>query len=114
MGGKSGFRAYPKHLGRPRGRGLMVCDASGFVRHTSEATDDVRQGTVARQFADLTPGFGTHHPQDVVQLGALGDPSPAEDGDHIERHPKTKQELGISDAEILASIREGRAPRQGY
>jgi hypothetical protein len=113
MGGKSGFRSYPRHLGKPRMRGLMVCDASGFVRHVDEAVEDVRQGTVAREFADITPGFGTHHPQDVVQLGVLDDPTPSEQGDHIEWEPKSKQDLGISDAEILASIREGRPPRRG-
>lgn len=111
MAGRSGFRAYPKHLGGPRGRGLMECNASGFVRHTSELEDDYRQGPVARQFADLTPGFGTRHPQDVVQLGTLNDPSVARGGDSLDDRNLSKQDLGISDAEILASIKEGRPPR---
>lgn len=113
MAGKSGFRAYPRHLGKPKGRGLFVCDASGFVRHTDDAVDDVRQGQVAREFADITPGFGTRHPKDVEQLGVLDDPVPAEDGRTLDTRNFTKQDLGISDAEIRASIREGRPPRGG-
>lgn len=114
MGGRSGFRAYPRHLGRPRGRGLTECDASGFVRHPEDTVEDVRQGTVAREFADITPGFGTHHPQDVVQLGVLDDPSPAPGGSSLDKANLSKQDLGITDAEMLASIREGRPPRRGY
>jgi hypothetical protein len=94
-------------------RGLMECRASGFLRHVDDGVDDVRQGKVAREFADITPGFGTHHPQDVVQLGVLDDPSAAIEGDSIDPLPKSKQDLGLTDAEILASIREGRPPKRG-
>lgn len=111
MAGRVGGRCYPRHLGGPRGRGLMECNASGFVRHTTEEVDDYRQGPVARQFADVTPGFGTRHPQDVVQLGRLNDPSAAPDGDSLDKKNLSKQDLGYTDAEILASIKEGRPPR---
>lgn len=112
MGGRVGFRAYPKHLGKPTGEGIGTCDASGFVRKVSDLVPDERQGTVAREFADATPGFGTKHPQDVVQLGPLNDPSPVTHGGLDT--PRSKQDLQISDREILASIREGRPPRPGY
>ena len=111
-GGKIGGRTYPKHLGPPRFRGLAEDDASGFVRHADKVIRDVRQGMVGKDKADLTPGFGTRHPQDVVQLGVLDDPRPARYGDHVPDDEKSKQDLGISDQEILASIREGLPPRR--
>lgn len=114
MGGKTGFRAYPSHLRKRRMRGLAICDASGFVCHADELVDDVRQGKVAPEYADYTPGFGTLHPQDVVQLDALDDPAPAPGGERVDKIPPSKQDLQISDAEVLASIREGRPPRRGY
>lgn len=111
MGGRVGARCYPKHLGKPRMRGLMECDATGRVRHVDEHVRDIRQGDVARQYADITPGFGTRHPQDVVQLGVLDDPTPADNGRKLDERNLSKQDLGISDAEIEASIREGRPPK---
>jgi hypothetical protein len=112
MGGKTGFRAYPAHLGTPKGEGIVECYASGFIGHPDDMTDDVRQGTVLDKFADKTPGFGTHHPQDVVQIGPLDDPTPV--GNGPDKRNLTKQDLDISDQEVLASIREGRPPRRGY
>jgi len=110
MGGKTGFRSYPRHLGKSRGRGVVECDASGFLRHPDKIMQDVRQGYVAKKFADITPGFGTRHPQDVVQLGVLDDPRPIPNSNPADTVNATKLELGISDNEIEDSIREGRAP----
>lgn len=95
-------------------RGIVRCDASGFVRNRDDMMSDVRQGRVAKEFADITPGFGTKHPQDVVQLGSLDDPKPIPEGNRIDKQNLSKSDLNISDAEILASIREGRQPREGY
>lgn len=114
MGGKTGFRSYPRHLGKPTGKGVAECSASGFVRRVGDMQDDIRQGHVAKDFADNTPGFGTRHPQDVVQLGALGDPTPIRDAHPLDKQNLSKQDLCISDQEIEASIREGRPPRPGY
>jgi hypothetical protein len=64
--------------------------------------------------ADITPGFGTRHPQDVAAPRVGGDPSITRPVTPRETQFLTKQDLGISDAEIEASIREGRAPRPGH
>lgn len=92
------------------GRGWRICQASGFTRKAADYVDDVRQGRVAPEFADTTPGFGTKHPQDVVQLGNLSDPTPIYEA--APAQPElSKQDMGLSDQEILAAIREGRPPR---
>jgi len=108
----AGRKSYPRHLGKPTGRGLVECQASGFVRPAGTLVGDVRQGQVSPEFADTTPGFGTRHPQDVVQLGPLDDPRPI-DGPTI-REPQFLAAHGISDAEMLLALREGRPPRKGY
>lgn len=107
MGGRKGFRAYPRHLGPPRGTGLVKDDASGFVRHPEQMVDDVRQGSVSRERADFTQGFGTWHPQDVVQLGALDDPTPV-NGSPPDKQNLSKQDLGYTDQEVLESIKSGK------
>jgi hypothetical protein len=104
---------YPRHL-KKDGRGYKQCQASGFLRNTGELADDVRQGLVAREFADFTPGFGTWHPQDRVQLGVLNDPTPITNARPQQEPELSKQDLLISDQEIEASIREGRLPRRGF
>lgn len=114
MAGKRGFRSYPRHLGRPTGRGIKECQATGFLRPVGEQVSDYRQGLVAREFADLTPGFGTRHPQDVKQLGQTADPHPIKNARPKDMKNLSKQDLGYSDQEIEASIREGRQPRFGY
>lgn len=107
MGGKTGFRAYPKHLGKPKGIGLRQCAASGFLRHEPEMMQDRRQGIVAPDFADITPKFGTYHPQDVVQLGVLDDPKPVIFGNSPQTAGLSMAEQGYSDADVLASIKGG-------
>lgn len=109
MPGKVGFRGYPRHLGRPRFRGLGTCERSGFVRHADRLVEDERGGLVAEDKADVTPGFGTKHPQDVVQLPPLDDPTPV-----VTNGLHEPEELEISDAERWRSVREGRPPRPGY
>lgn len=107
MAGRTGFRAYPKHLPKPDGRGLTTCDASGFLRKPADMMDDRRQGRVARDKADTTPGFGTHHPQDVVQLGVLDDPRSTGErpADTVNA---TSADLGYTDADVWAAVRSGR------
>jgi hypothetical protein len=107
------FRSYPSRLGKPDGRGYVVCDRSGFLRKPSETIEEDTGARVAREFADLTPGFGTRHPQDVNQAEIGGDPTPIENA-RPGGPPLTKRDLNISDAEILAAIREDRPPRRGF
>jgi hypothetical protein len=114
MAGKRGFRAYPKHLPKPKGLGIRACEASGFLRPLGKEVNDIRQGLVSREFADITPGFGTKHPQDVVQLGEMNDTKPVPDARPEDKRNLSKQDLAMSDQEIRASIVEGRAPRIGY
>lgn len=106
----STFRGYPSHLGRPRGRGLVTCARSGFLRRPDDCVrvDGVWQ---ARDFADFYGGFGTKHPQDVAQPEVGGDPTRVEGGGLVPA--RSKQELAISDAEIEAAVRENRPPREG-
>ena len=103
----------PKRV-RATGKGWRECAASGFVREADDVVEDVRQGLVAREFADITPGFGTYHPQDVRQDGPYDDPSPIELAQPISRYPISKADLNISDAEVERSVREGGPPRPGY
>jgi hypothetical protein len=114
MAGKRGFRSYPRHLGQPKGKGIKECEATGFLRPIGQQVSDVRQGLVAKEFADITRGFGTRHPQDVVKLGVLDDPSPIDNARPKNDQNLSKQDLAMSDQEIEASIREGRPPRIGF
>lgn len=107
MAGKSGFRSYPKHLGKPTGVGLRQCAATSFLRHEPEMMQDFRQGIVAPDFADITPGFETYHPQDVVQLGALDDPKPVVFGNSPDPTTLSMADRGWTDADVLASIKGG-------
>lgn len=102
----------PKHL-RATGKGWREDNASGFVRYADDVVDDVRQGPVSKDFADITPGFGTYHPQDIKVIDVLDDPSPIRNARPL-TEPMSKADLNISDQEIALSIREGRAPRPGF
>lgn len=102
----------PKHL-KATGRGWREDQATGFVRAADDYVDDIRQGRTSKDFADITPGFGTYHPQDVKQLGTLDDPSAVVDATPI-TEPVSKQDLGISDQEVELAVRQGRPPRPGY
>ena len=98
---------------KSEGKGWRQCQASGFIREAHDFVRDVRQGDVAPEFADLTPGFGTYHPQDKISLGNLDDPRPIREAKPYDTE-KSVQDLNISDQEIKLSIQEGRAPRRGY
>ena len=114
MAGKKGVRGtYPRHL-RRKGKGVVECEASGFLRQVGDTRHDLRQGQVAKEFADETPGFGTYHPQDVVSLGTLDDPKAIPHARPKDEQNLSKQDLRISDQEVELSIREGRPPRRGY
>lgn len=114
MGGRKTVRGTrPAHL-RATGKGWVQCQASGFIREADDMMTDVRQGEVSREFADVTPGFGTYHPQDVRRLGSLNDPQPIPGARPEDRENLSIQDLGISDQEVRLSIREHRLPRKGY
>lgn len=105
------FRSYPGHLKPMRGRGLIRCSLSGFLRHPEDIV--YKDGApIARDKADIYPGFGLDHPQDFNRAEVGGDPTPVPHGGLGE--DKTKSDLGISDAEVEISVREGRPPRPGY
>lgn len=115
MAGRKGVRGtFPSRLKGNNGKGVVECQASGFLRKASDMVHDVRQGLVAKEFADITPGFGTYHPQDLKVLGAMDDPKAVPNARPDDQNNYSKQDLGISDREIEASIREDRAPRRGY
>jgi hypothetical protein len=82
--------------------------------YADDRVKDVRLGTVKRGEEDSTPGFGTYHPQDLKRLGPMSDPTPIPDARPQPDTYPTKADLGFSDDEIKASIRQGRAPRRGY
>ena len=105
------FSSYPRHLGAVKGRGLVTCGKSGFLRHPKDIVyvDGV---AVAKDKADFYGAFGYTHPQDVAQPRIGGDPSPVKDGGLAVSY--SKQELGISDQEIEAAVRNNRPPRKGF
>lgn len=88
------------------GKGLVVCDRSGAQVPADHIVDDVRGGRVRREDADFTPGFGTHHPQDLVDLPVMDDPRPIE---HARPLSATTSlwEQGYTDAQIRAAVRAG-------
>ena len=104
----------PSRVQSRRGKGWREDDATGFIRYAEDYVDDVRQGDTAREFADITPGFGTHHPQDVVNLGTLDDPTTIDNASPQDNVNLSKQDMQISDQEIKLSIQENRAPRMGF
>ena len=104
----------PSRVRSRRGKGWREDNASGFIRYAEDYVEDVRQGDVSPQFADITPGFGTHHPQDVVNLGTLDDPTSIYNAEPADNQNLTKADLQISDQEVEASIREGRPARVGF
>ena len=107
MGGKSGAKTFPGRA-RNNGRGARVCQASGFVRPAQDVTKDVRQGWVAREFADVTPGFGTAHPQDRRRETPKSDPSPV-NRPGIDPNPGalSAKDLGFTDADVREALRLG-------
>ena len=105
------FRAFPRHLRPLTGKGMVTCALTGFLRRPEDIV--VIDGVpTARDKADFYDNFGYTHPQDVPQPETGGDPRPVDYGGFAD--PKSKSELGISDQEIEASIREGRPQREGF
>lgn len=105
------FRSYPKHLKPIEGRGLIECAMTGFLRKPDDIVEIDGQ-PIAKDFADHYDGFGYTHPQDVAQPEVGGDPRSVEYGGLSEG--KSLTELGISDQEMQAAIREDRPPRRGF
>lgn len=105
---KRGMRTYPA-LGPKDGRGARIDDASGFLRPAADVVRDRRQGLVAREHADLTPGFGTFHPQDVRRPPPATDPEPIRMA-RTDPNPNFlgPKELGYTDAEVREAIRQNR------
>lgn len=108
------FKSYPGHLGKPEGKGYITCAMSGFLRKPSEVMETYKGTIVADDKADITPRFGTRHPQDVNQAEVGSDPNPIHPQSTADTTERSKQDLGISDAEILAAIVENRPPRRGF
>lgn len=104
----------PSKVRARKGKGWRTDSASGMVRYAEDYVEDRRQGLTSREFADITPGFGTYHPQDVKNLGTLDDPSPIDNARPQDPQDLSAQDLKISDREIKLSIQEGRAPRLGF
>lgn len=105
------FRSYPRHLKPMKGRGLVTCSRSGFLRKPEDIVM-IDGKPVARDKADFYGEFGTTHPQEVARPTVGGDPSPVEHGGL--EPGRSKQDLNISDAEMVLALREGRPPREGY
>lgn len=105
---RRGMRTYPSH-GPKDGRGARIDDASGFLRRADDFVRDVRQGLASRDHADITPGFGTRHPQDVKHIEAKQDPKPIEQA-RTEGNPAylSPRDLGYTDAEVRAMIQAGK------
>jgi hypothetical protein len=108
----SQYYCGPTHLTPRKGKGWRQCQRSGQLTWAEDVIEDVRGGAVRKASADLTPGFGTHHPSDVIQLGALGDPTDIPDArpDSNPGEGLSKQDLGLSDDEIRASVIAGVPP----
>lgn len=107
MSGRSGMRAFPAKA-RNDGRGVRIDDATGFLRPAQDVVSDRRQGLTSRSTADLTPGFGTFHPQDLRRTPPADDPKPI-------AHPRTDanplalspRDMGYTDADVARSVRLG-------
>lgn len=105
---RSGFRSFPAN-GPKDGRGARICDASGFLRASDDRVRDRRQGIVSRDHADITPGFGTFHPQDVRRTPLTSDPAPIRDARPDDTGlAMSARDMGYSDAEVEASIRNNQ------
>ena len=107
MGGRRGMRTYPSRAPRD-GRGIRIDDATGFTRASDDYVSDRRQGLTSPATADMTPGFGTFHPQDVRRPPPVNDPKPV-------LHPRTEAnpqalspaDLGYTDADVRTAVRLG-------
>lgn len=107
MAGRSGMRTYPAKAPRD-GRGIRIDDATGFVRASDDVLFDRRQGLTSPDTADITPGFGTFHPQDVRRTPPSNDPRPIPQP-RTEGNPQalSPADLGYTDADVREAIRRG-------
>jgi len=105
-------RTFPKHI-RSDGQGYMQCARSGMLRKPSDMIKNDDGLMIAKDYADITPGFGTSHPQDSPAPEIGSDPTPVSDATGVTA-ALTKEDLQISDQEIEASLRENRFPRRGF
>jgi len=107
MAGRRGMRTYPSQAPRD-GRGIRIDDATGFTRPADDYVSDRRQGLTSIETADITPGFGTFHPQDVRRTPPADDPKPVP-------HPRSEgnpqalspADLGYTDADVRKALRLG-------
>lgn len=91
-------------------KGYVQCERSGRLVKPCDIIEEHTGARVAREVADITPGFGTWHPQDVNAAEVGGDPTPIDNA-----RPQTEDSrCHYSDAEVLAAIKEDRPPRRGY
>ena len=86
------------------GLGYAVCDRTGFLVPAEDRIEDVRGGLVRPESADLTPGFGTRHPQDVRQVPS-GEPDPAPIP-NARPEPAIMPSTTVSDAERERRLRD--------
>lgn len=105
------FRSFPSHLKPMRGKGLVTCARSGFLRFPDDIVE-VDGMPMATDKADFYGAFGTDHPQDHAQPEIGGDPKPVRFGGLDKA--QSKSDLAISDQEIVAAVRENRPPRPGF
>lgn len=104
---RSGMRTYPARAPRD-GRGIRIDDATGFVRAADDVVSDRRQGLTSADTADITPGFGTFHPQDVRRTPPYNDPKPIP-RPRSEGNPDalSPRDMGYTDADVRKSIQLG-------
>ena len=100
------YSSVPRRL-KVTGRGWTEDESDGLLYHAEDMVDDVRQGRVHRKNADYTPGFGTRHPQDLVELGYLDDPQPIPDARPQDELNLSVQDLGITDEMMRDHVRNG-------
>lgn len=104
---RSGMRTYPAHAPKD-GRGIRIDDATGFTRAADDVMWDRRQGLTSPTTADVTPGFGTFHPQDVRRTPPADDPKPIRQPRN-EGNPSalSPRDMGYTDADVKRSIQQG-------
>lgn len=103
---RRGMRTYPMH-GPKSGKGARIDDASGFLRHADDVVEDRRQGYTSKDHADITPGFGTFHPQDLKRLSPKPDPRAIPRARTDSPEAVSAKDMGYTDAEVRESIRKG-------
>lgn len=88
------------------GLGYAQCDRSGFLVPAEDRVEDIRGGLVRPQSADITPGFGTHHPSEVYQAPEGPDPVPIQDASYP---PVIEASTTVHDIERERRLRDPKA-----